>query len=189
MPQKTNSSWASDIAGRLKARDSVSEDERNALYNFLLRDPLALSRKTRGALRTVPVARNHRGEWVAPEHLKVLRGRSAQILEPVLHFPAAELAKVRNIEKMWRFKRTIEAEDLIAYASLVVANPQLSDDFEETLDRHRSLLKAKLVRDLAGVPFLRCTLGRTAAPAEASLRTLLTEACLGSAGLFPEGNR
>ncbi len=103
------SKWATDVADRLLSDTEVLDQERIAVYDLILHDLSALNRKSLARLKQAPVVRNQRGEWVSPAQLKIIHGRTARLLEPILHFPPAQLLKGSSADAVWHFSAKLDS--------------------------------------------------------------------------------
>src|SRR5947209_12982694 len=72
---------------------------------------------------------------------------------------------------------------------LVMARPDLAQEFEEILQRFSKLLTKQELEQLRTVPFLQSSQGSLASPASLYLRTPHNVACLGDDAMFVAGSR
>jgi hypothetical protein len=180
------SAWASDVAAQA-ANETVAEEDREALYRYLLRSPDAISRAAWPALRRAPIVRDHRGEWVAPREMIQRRTGGAGRVEAALHFPSREMARNPRLLQRLRPRTKLAGSDLISYARIVAEMPDLAEDFEETLHQLRRLLTRPMVSGLRSIPFLRSTRSELVAPEDAYVRTARLLRCVGPEANFAAG--
>lgn len=180
------SAWARGVAQEATDGD-VAEEAREALYRYLLHKPEAISRSGWAAIKSTPVFRNHRGEWASATEL-VDRGTVGAVrLEAALSFPSREMARNKVLLKRLRIRSKLSGADLVRYAELVAAEPQLAEGFEETLYQLRRLLTRPTIHKLQSIAFLRSTRGRLIPPQEAYVRTQRLQRCLGPDAEYAAG--
>jgi len=183
-----SSDWARRTAERIK-NDQATEEERRALYRYILSVHGHLGRNTKARLRKLPVLRDHKGEWVAPYQVIARKATVAKRLEAVLHFPNRDYVGDIELARAFRFKQRVDGKDIADYAKLVKDNPEFAEDFEKTLQQLSSLLTRPLAKKLSQLPFLRDSKGGVSAPIEIYIRNRLNQACLGDDVPFVQGNR
>ncbi len=163
------SDWAQEVA--LRAREArVDDQERNRLYQYLLRAPGDIRRSAWPNLRRSPVVQDHLGDWVEPVNLIDPGAKGARALEAALHFPSDELM-ASALLRLLAPRREVTGADLVAYATIVADKPELAKQFEETLYELRALLTRPTVDRLRSIAFLRCSTGGLIAPEDAYVRT------------------
>jgi len=182
------SAWVRDVAIRAD-QNIAGEEEKRALYRYILSVHARFGRQTLSILRKLPVLLDHQGQWVSPRSVTLKRVQGAKRLAAVLNFPHRDYAKDDTVAKAFRFKNKVDGEDLIRFALHVENNPDLAESFEETLQLMRSLLKPSVVNQLSKLRFLRSTLNNIAAPSELYLKNNINLACLGNESPFVEGSR
>lgn len=168
---------------------TASEELRTALYNFILKSHGKLDRKTNVILRKTEVLRDHRNKWVKPIDITLRNASGASQLEAALQFPHPDYEHDKVLAEAFHFnkKKVVTGDDLVKYAGIVAAQPDLALKFEETLQRfNRSLTKQQLKR-LSTVAFLRSSQGNLASPSTLYLRTPRNLACLGGDASFVTG--
>ena len=84
--------WAREVAEKAK-KGIVEDDQREALYGQIIARSGKLDRKTKSIIRSAPVLKDHRGDWVSPASMIGRQVISAKSLEPVLHFPHSDFAR------------------------------------------------------------------------------------------------
>jgi len=168
---------------------TASEEQRTALYKFVLEIHGRLDRTTWAMLRKAPVLRDHRNEWVAANAITLRKAIGASKLEEALHFPHPDYENDNKLADALRFKKKLTGEDLVRYAHIVARAPDLALEFEETLWRfHRILTKPELER-LKTIAFLQSSQGSLASSSALYLHTSHNVACLGDNALFVAGSR
>ena len=185
--------WVRRTAQRI-ATGRFEEDERVALYRYILSVHGHLNRTTQASLRKLPVLKNHRNQWVTPCSImtKPKKAGVERQLEPVLHFPHRDYATDAELAKALRFSKEVDGEDLVAYARTIQHNPQLAEGFEETLQRLKKKLTRRIVARLCDVTFMRrCSEagGGISAPKDLYVRNQLNYVCLGAAAPYVRGSR
>jgi hypothetical protein len=169
--------WILGVTGRVN-EGIANEDEREALYRYLLAHGATLKAKTFALVRHTPVVRNHRGEWVKPSELVSRRIPFFTTLEPILNAPAPELESQKALTEKIGPRTKIGGDDIVSFAQHVADNPALSGAFETVLLRSKNLLTTKLTGQLSRIAFLQSEAGAPAAPINLHLRTSENRACL-----------
>lgn len=169
--------WVREVATRARA-GAASEEERNALYQHILRNRAALSASVLADVRKSPVVRDHRGNWASANALVSARASHFDLIEPVLSAPSRELESDKELLRRLRIRRELAGRDLTAYATYVAAREQIADAFEDTLKKLSRLLVPKIVDELRSIPFLRSQTGTLAAPERLHQTTSINLACL-----------
>lgn len=182
------SDWTRKTAQRIQGGEAT-EEEREALYRYILSVHGQLGRNTKALLRRLPVLHDHRGEWVAPYQIIAKKSTMAKRLEAVMHFPNRDYAGDSDLVRAFRFKQRIEGNDIVEYSELVKHRPELAEGFEETLQKLGKLLNRPVVKKLSQVPFLRDSTGGISAPIELYIRNKLNYLCLGDKAPFVQGSR
>lgn len=90
-------------------------------------------------------------------------------------------------EAVLAIRQKLRGSDLVAYGKLVAGDPTLAADFEETLQRRRSLLTRPTIKALGSIAFLRSSRGGLVAPNEALVRTPHLLKCVGPDADFAAG--
>ncbi len=117
------------------------------------------------------------------------RAPGASKLEAALHFPHPDYENDKKLAEALRFKKRVTGEDLVGYARIVATDPEITLEFEETLQRFRQLLTRQELEKLKTIAFLRSSQSKLAAPSTLYLRTMHNLACLGDGALFVAGSR
>ena len=180
--------WAQEVAKNIQ-QGIASEEERIALYKYILSPRRRLSRATITVLRQSPVLRDHRGSWVTPSSVTVEHAAGASRFRLALNFPHADYVQDSKLGLTFRFRRKIDGNDLVAYARIVAAQPDLAADFEDLLQRSGRLMTARVIQKLGEIAFLRTSQETMARPTETYLRNPLNMACLGKSAPFVLGSR
>lgn len=180
--------WIQKIAQQVQD-GTGSEDQRIALYNFLLTKHGHLDRKTWALLRKTPVLRDHKNQWVMPKSITLHKASGAQQLEAALHFPHSDYEHDRELAEALRFKKKVTGEDIVTYAHIVVTRPDLAQEFEETLQKFSKSLTKQELGQLRTVAILKSSQGTLASPSTLYLRTPRNVACLGDDAMFVTGSR
>jgi hypothetical protein len=180
------SAWARTVANQA-ADETLREEDREALYRYLLRTPEAISRAAWPALRRAPIVRDHRGEWVSPAEMIQRRAAGAARVEQALHFPSREIARNTRLLRRLRIRSKLTGTDLVRYAHIVAGEPSRADDFEETLHQLQRLLTRPTVSSLRSIAFLRSTRGGLVAPEETYVRNTHLLRCVGPDANFAAG--
>ncbi len=100
--------WVSITAQQVQD-GTASEDQRTALYSFVLATHGHLDRKTWAKLRKTQVLRDHRNEWVMPKSITLRKADRATQLEAALHFPHPDYENDRELAEALCFK-TVRAK-------------------------------------------------------------------------------
>lgn len=186
-PEFSVSKWVRDMTEKIK-ESSASEEERNALYQYVISNSESLARQTVKLLRDAPVLRDHRGDWTRPSLITRRKAKGANRLERVMHFPHASYARDIRFAEIFRFRDKVTGDDLVAYARSVQPGPE-AETFEETLERLKHLLSPGTLAQLSEIAFLTSSKGGLAKPSSLYLHTALNDACLGDDAGFVPGTR
>jgi hypothetical protein len=180
------SAWARGVA-QAATDGEIEDDERDALYRYLLKRPEAIGRTAWPAIRAAPVFRSHRGEWIAATELVERRTIGSSRLEAALSFPSPEMARSTTLLKKLRIRSRLTGADLVRYAEVVAREPHLAESFEDTLHQLRRLLTRPTIQKLRSIAFLRSTRDRLIEPEHAYLRIAYLQRCLGPAAEYAAG--
>jgi hypothetical protein len=180
------SAWAREVATQA-ITGTVEEEDREALFQYLLRTPEALSRTVWPDLRRAPILRDHRGDWVSAAEMIQRRAAGAARIEAALHFPSREIANSPAVQRRLRIRQKLAGTDLVRYARIAGDEPSLAEGFEESLNQLRVLLTRQAVAALGSIPFLRSTRGGLVAPPDAYVRTSHLLKCVGPDANFAAG--
>jgi hypothetical protein len=185
-PKFDSDEWVRQVATRA-LNNLVHDEERVALYKFILSRNGHFSSSTRAAITKAPVLLDHQKNWTNPNTITVTKTPGVREIKAVLHLPHREFAHNDEIAKLLRFKRAISGEDLIAYALLVAENASLAPTYERTLLRFKRLLTNKVVNRLQDIAFLLSNEEELSTPGSLYVRNSLNEACLGPAATYVGG--
>lgn len=180
--------WVAKTAQQVQD-GTASEDQRGALYHFVLATHGRLDRKTWAILRKTQVLRDHRNDWVMPKTITLRKATGTVQLEAALHFPHPDYENDRELAEALRFNKKVTGEDIVRYAHIVETRPDLAQEFEETLQRFSKLLTKQELEQLRTIAFLQSSQGRLASPSTLYLRTPHNVACLGDDARFVAGPR
>jgi hypothetical protein len=170
--------WLIDAAHR--AAGAADDDpERMTLYRKLLTRDAPLSRAAFSALRSNPVTKNQRGEWVAPADMVNLKKPLARLLDPAIDSPSKEMIAAPGLLARLRIRDVLKGEDLVRFASVLPQHPELSERFEKLMADNMRLLTPVVVSQLRALPCLRTRSGALAAPSELHLDTAANRLCIG----------
>jgi Protein NO VEIN, C-terminal len=178
--------WISKTAQHVQD-GAASEDQRTALYHFVLATHGHLDRQTWAILRKTQVLRDHRNDWVMPKTITLRKATGAPQLEAALHFPHPDYENDRDLAEALRFKKKVAGEDIVRYAYIVATRPNLAQEFEESLQKFSRILTKQEFEKLRTVPFLLSSRGNLASPSTLYLRTPHNVACLGDDAMFVAG--
>jgi hypothetical protein len=170
--------WVRDVCERAWA-GTVEESERLAVEARLLNASADLGRRTWSAVRLSPVMRNHRGDWVAPDDMVRLSGRSAGFFLKVLSGPSRAMLGQPDLLDRLKVRTVIDADDLVRVAGWVDQNAGEAERFEVELARYQRLLTRDAVKRLSALPFLRTAAGTVEAPVKLHLNNPLNRLCIG----------
>ena len=175
--------WVRELAGQA-AEGEIDDDDREALYSYLLNNGATISRTALYAAKHSPVVKDHRGDWVSPNSLLQLPKTQFDVLEQIVSAPARDLIGSSAFFKRLQVRHKLRGEDLIAMAEFVVDHPERAESFEQLLARQLPLLTRQTVQRLRNFPFLPSRAGTLERPMELHLSTTVNEACLNDAALF-----
>jgi hypothetical protein len=156
------SAWARQVATEASA-GTVDDDDREALYRYLLRAPETITRPTWATIRTSPVVMDHHGAWACASEMVQRRTAGAARIEAALQFPSADMRNQRLLRSL-RIRSKLTGADIVRQARIVAEQPEMAEDFEEALHRLRSLLTQPTIKRLGPIAFLRSTKGGLVAP-------------------------
>jgi hypothetical protein len=162
--------WLVDAAYR--AASAADDDpERIALYRKLLTRDAPFSRRAFSALRSNPVVKNQRGEWVAPADMAHLKKPHMRLLDPTIDAPSKEMIAAPGLLARLRIREVLKGEDLVRFATDLPQRPELVERFENLLADNLRLLTPSIVAQLRVLPCMRARSGRLAAPSGLHLDT------------------
>ena len=178
--------WLIDAAKR--AANAMPDDrERETLYRKLLAREAPISRAALSALRSNPVVKNQRGDWVAPVEMVNLKKTLARFLDPAINGPSKELLAAPNLMARLRLRGNLNGADLVRFARLVEDRPEAAERFERLLAENLKLLNTAVVEKLREITWLRTRSGRLAAPEILHLDTATNRLCIGDDDLIVGG--
>lgn len=170
--------WITEAAGRAAA-GSITAAERAALYARITDEGTQLTRSAIQALRTSPVVKDHRGTWVSPEQLVLLKGNLGRFMMPVVHAPSKDLLRSKALVERLRIRAELNSDDLISYAAGIGDRPTTAEAFEKLLVDHMRLLTPSTCQKLRVLPFLRNRAGSLSAPNDLLLDNPLNRSVIG----------
>lgn len=170
--------WLIDAAYRAAAAPD-EDPERLTLYNKLLTRDSPLSRACFSALRSNPVVKNQRGEWVAPADMVHLKKSLARLLDAAIDAPAKEMVAAPGLLARLRIRDVLKGEDLVRFATVLPQHAELAERFERLLADNMRLLTPSIVSLLRALPWLRTRSGTLATPSELHLDTPANRLCIG----------
>jgi len=182
-----STTWICEVAERA-AGGAATDEERVALYRYILSLRGRLPSKARSLVRKSPVLLDNKGRWVAPRSITLPNAPGARRLRLALHLPHKDYAKDRALAKALGFKNKITSDDVIRFAEIVANQPDLAEEFERVLTRYPTILTRRVVKQIRSIPFLRSNDGLPRAPEDLYLDTPKNRACVGPEGPFPAGN-
>lgn len=178
--------WLIDASKR--AADAAPDDrERETLYRKLLAHEAPISRAALSALRSNPVVKNQRGDWVAPVEMVNLKKTLARFLDPAIDGPSKELLAAPNLMARLRIRENLSGSDLVRFAGVVEDRPETAERFEKLLTENLKLLSTAIVKELREIAWLRTRSGRLAAPETLHLDTATNRLCIGNDDLIVAG--
>ncbi|MGO7910669.1 DUF3883 domain-containing protein [Rhizobium ruizarguesonis] len=155
--------WVVDVAER-SGNGKAAEDEREALYSYILTSPQTIGRTALAAIRINPVVKNSRGEWASPDELALLSSDVRRILANAVDSPSKEMSGNEVVLKKLGIRRRLLPKDLVALASKVDNDVEKASACEEFLTRQIKLLTPRTVNELRHIAFLLSKAGTVAAP-------------------------
>lgn len=178
--------WLIDASKR--AADAAPDDrERETLYRKLLAREAPISRAALSALRSNPVVKNQRGDWVAPVEMVNLKKTLARFLDPAIDGPSKELLAAPNLMARLRIRENLSGADLVRFAGLVEDRPETAERFEKLLTENLKLLSTAIVEELREIAWLRTRSGRLSVPETLHLDTATNRICIGNDDLIVAG--
>ncbi len=178
--------WILEVTRRV-ADGEAEDDERFALYRYVMSVSGRIPRRALTAVRKAPVFLDNKGNWVAPKSLTLPSAPSASRFRSGLRLPHNEYAKDQELAKALRFKNRVTSDDVVRFAKLVVKQPRMAEQFERALERSKNLLTGRTIERLQSIAFLRSNDGTLHIPQDLCLDNPRTRVCIGPEGLFPAG--
>ena len=175
--------WIGDVCERA-VLGKATEQEREALYRYVLSIDGRLPATAKKAVANAPVLLDSSSGWVKPKKITRRNVPGARTFGPALHFPHKDYAKNPALAKALGFKERVTSEDVVQLARLVADKRQVPEKFENALKRHSSLLTGQTVSRLKTIAFLLCNDGELRPPVDIFLNTAKLRACVGSNAHF-----
>lgn len=169
--------WLIDAAERA-SNAAPNDRERETLYRKLLTREAPISRHALSTLRSNPVVKNQRGEWVAPDTMVHLKKPLARLLDPAINAPSKEMLSAPDLIARLRIRDSLKGEDLVRYARVMIERPETSERFEKLLTNNLKLLSLPIVEALQEIPWLRARSGQLVAPNMLHLDTPTNRFCI-----------
>ncbi|MGO8661552.1 DUF3883 domain-containing protein [Rhizobium ruizarguesonis] len=160
--------WVIDVAERARL-GKAADEEREALYSYILASPETIGRSAVGAIRASPVIKNIAGTWKSPDELALLPSEMRRIFAAAVDAPSEEISSNEVVVKKLSIRRRLMPRDLVALAENVGNDVSAAQSCEEFLSRHSKLLTPKTVNELRQISFIRTKAGTVAAPEELHL--------------------
>ena len=178
--------WVREVAER-SAENRATDEERRALYRYLISIDGRLPSRVRAVVSKSPVLLDHTDGWVAPRSITSRKTKGARLFGPILHLPKKEYVANRALARLLSFKERVTSDDAVQFAELVASNPEMAERFERALNRHSHLLTRRTVERIRSIRCLRSNDEKMQAPEDLYLETPKIRACVGPAGPFPVG--
>lgn len=171
-----------------RAADAAPDDrERETLYRKLLVREAPISRAALLALRSNPVVKNQRGDWVAPVEMVNLKKTLARFLDPAIDGPSEELLAAPNLMARLRIRENLSGADLVRFSDFVEDRPDTAERFEKLLTENLKLMSTAIIGELREIAWLRTRSGRLAAPENLHLDTPTNRLCISNDDLIVAG--
>lgn len=178
--------WAGDVAQKIRTA-TATEEERVALYQYILSTHGEFGKKLQGLLRRTPVLLDHQGEWTAPSSITIKKVKGAKELKDALHFPNREYERDARLAQSMKFKDKITGNDIVEFVEAVAGRPEMITGLDPVLYRFKHLLTNKIVERLKHIPFLPSSLGKQDYPRNLYLRNQRNQLCLGERAAYVTG--
>ena len=179
--------WIEDVVGKVEINDA-SERERMSLYRHLLFVNGRVPRKLLKAVRNAPVLHDQSGNWVSPKSITAPGTIRIRQFRPALHLPHRDYAKNETLVRALRFKNKITGDDVVRFAEVVSAQPEMAQKFEKVLGRSHDLLTPRTISRLASIEFIISNDGELRSPSSLYLDIPKNRACIGPTGPYPASN-
>ncbi len=179
--------WIEDVTDRLAGGEAES-GERLALYKYLVSVGGRVPKRLLPVVRNSPVLLDRNENWVSPRSITVPAAAGVRRFRLALHLPHRDYAKDKTLAKALRFKNKVTGDDVVRFAEIVSAQPELAQEFEQALERSRGLLTPRAISRLKSIDFLRSNDGQLRSPPSLYLDTPKNRACIGPEGPYPAGN-
>ena len=180
--------WIKDVNERIET-DRADERERRSLYRYIVSVSGRVPRKVLKAVRNSPVLRDQNGNWVSPRSITAPGTSGIRQFRPALYLPHRDYAKDKALAKALHFKNRITGDDVVRFAEVVSAQPEMAPKFEKVLERRsRDLLTPRTISRLASIEFILSNDGNLRAPSSLCLASAKNRACIGPSGPYPAGN-
>lgn len=169
--------WLIDAAKR--AVTAAPDDrERETLYRKLLTHERPISRLALTALRSNPVVKNQRGQWVAPTAMVHLKKPLARLVDPAIDAPSKEMLNAPSLIARLRIRDSLNGSDLLRFARTLAERPEMVERFEKLLTDNLKLLAPAIVEELRAIPCLKARSGQLVAPATLHLDSTTNRLCI-----------
>ena len=180
--------WMEDVIERI-GTDRADERERRSLYKYLVSESGRVPRKVLKAVRHSPVLRDQNGNWVSPRSITAPGTSGIRQFRPALYLPHRDYAKDKVLAEALRFKNQITGDDVVRFAEVVSAQPEMAPRLEKVLERRsRELLPPRTISRLASIEFILSNDGNLRSPSSLYLDSAKNRACIGPSGPYPAGN-
>ena len=180
--------WIEDVIERI-GTEQADELERESLYRYIVSGSGRVPRKVRKVVRNSPVLCDQNGNWVSPKSITAPGTRGIRQFRPALCLPHRDYAKDKALAKELRFKNRITGDDVVRFAEVVSARPEMAPKLEKVLERRsRDLLTPRTISRLASIEFIQSNDGNLRAPSSLYLDSAKNRACIGPSGPYPAGN-
>jgi len=180
--------WLRSTATKIASGDG-SDEERKAIYGFVLEKRGRFDRTTLRILRKCPILRDDHDEWIEPENITATGVRNRRLVERALHLPHKGFAKDKELTRNLGFKTEIIPSDLMHYAALVSQSGEWDENLELALAKFDKILTTKNMRDLQTQAFLKSSTGAVGSPENLYLDNPLNRACLADNVPYVVGTR
>ena len=179
--------WIKEIALRVKDGEA-EKSERVSLYRYLLSVNGRVPRRQLTVVRNSPILLDRNGNWVPPKSITVPGAAGVHRFRRALHLPHPDYAKDKTLAKALRFKTKITGDDVVRFAEIVSAQPELAHEFEQVLEKSPRLLTPGTIRRLTSIEFIRSNDGQMRSSQSLYLDIPTNRACIGPEGPYPAGN-
>ena len=179
--------WIEIVAQRVQD-GKADESERVSLYRYLLSVNGGVPRRQLAVVRNSPILLDRNDNWVSPKSITVPSAPGVRRFGRALHLPHRDYAKDKTLAKVLRFKTKITADDVVRFAEIVSAQPELAHEFEQILEKSPHLLTPGIIRRLTSIEFIRSNDGQLRSSRSLYLDIPTNRACIGPEGPYPAGN-
>ena len=180
--------WIEDVIGRI-VTDRADEREQKSLYRYIVSKSGRVPRKVLKLVRNSPVLRDQNGNWVSPRSITAPGTIGIRQFRPALYLPHQDYAKDKALAKALRFKNKITGDDVVRFAEVISAQPEMAPKLEKVLERRsRDLLTPRTINRLMSIKFILSNEGYLRSPSSLYLDSAKNRACIGPSGPYPVGN-